>query len=64
LAFPLAQDLKQLAQMPKEQPHLSTAATEDISISVKNLTAVKTYIVLCRVADSAASGTVAWLYNP
>lgn len=50
--------------MPKEQSHLSTASIEDMSISVKNLTAVKTCIVLRTVADSAVSGTVACLYNP
>ena len=63
MAFPLPQDLKQLAQMPKEQAHLSTASIEDISISVENLTAVKTCIVLT-AADSAVPGTVACLYNP
>lgn len=50
--------------MPKEVSHLSTASIEDISISVINLTAVKSRIVLRTAADSAVPGTVACLYNP
>lgn len=52
-----------MSSPPTEQPHLSTASIEDISISVKK-SAVKRCIALGAAADSAVPCTVACLYSP